>query len=40
MPASKRRYGYDDGMAAKMLSLKNMLEAPQAKKKEEGFFRF
>ena len=41
MPASKRRYGYDDGLAAKMHSLKIMFEAPQPnKKKEECCFRF
>ena len=32
MPASKKRYGYDNGLAAKMHSLKDMFEAPQAKK--------
>ena len=34
MPASKRRYGYDKGLAAKMHSLKDMFEAPQAKKRK------
>ena len=32
MPASKRRYGYDDDVAANMQSLKDMFEAPQPKK--------
>ena len=36
MPASKRRYGYDDGPAAKKHSLKDMFEAPQAKKRKRN----
>ena len=36
MPASKKRYGYDDGLAAKMHSLKDMFEAPRAKKRKRN----
>ena len=36
MPASKRRYGHADGMAAKMQSLKDMFEAPPAKRRKRN----
>ena len=36
MPASKRMYGCDTGVAAKMHSMKDMFEAPQAKKRKRN----
>ena len=36
MPASKRRHGYDEGLSAQMHSLKDMFEAPQAKKRKRN----
>ena len=36
MPASKRRYGYDEGLSAQMHSLKDMFEAPRAKKRKRN----
>ena len=36
MPACKKVYGYDDGSAAKILSLKDMFEAPRPKKRKRN----
>ena len=36
MPASKRRHGYGEGLSAQMHSLKDMFEAPQAKKRKRN----